>query len=179
MFATITKIQIAQRCAFALLVVGLFSSVPMLSQVEESRPRFSDYPAQPIYHGKPALPVLKKNQRMFRTMIRLGAKSPVEFAGHYTVPVWGCGAGCNQFAVVDSISGRVYDVPFVVSEFPFTWEAARGDQIPERMEFHANSRLLKINGCPNERDCGFYDYLMAENGLKLLRKELLPKEFQP
>ena len=49
----------------------------------------------------------------------------------------------------------------------------------ERMEFHPNSRLLKVNACPNEANCGLYDYVMVEGrGLKLVRKELLPEEFQ-
>ena len=48
-----------------------------------------------------------------------------------------------------------------------------------RMEFHPNSRLIKINGCINEQNCGFYDYVMVEGkGLRLVRKELLAKEFQ-
>jgi hypothetical protein len=47
------------------------------------------------------------------------------------------------------------------------------------IEFHPQSRLFKINGCPNEENCGFYDYVMTEKrGLRLVRKELLPKEFQ-
>lgn len=41
-------------------------------------------------------------------------------------------------------------------------------------------RLMKINGCPKDENCGFYDYEMVDGkGLKLIRKELLPKEFQP
>jgi hypothetical protein len=48
------------------------------------------------------------------------------------------------------------------------------------MEFHPNSRLMKIDGCPGEENCGFYDYEMVDGkGLKLLRKELLPKQYQP
>jgi hypothetical protein len=39
-------------------------------------------------------------------MIRHGAKSDVEFAGHYTVPRWGCGTECKGFVVADSISGK-------------------------------------------------------------------------
>ena len=40
----------------------------------------------------------------------------------------------------------------------------------ERMEFHPNSRLRKINACPNEKDCGLYDFVMVEGrGLKLVR----------
>ncbi|MBZ5523337.1 MAG: hypothetical protein LAP21_13965 [Acidobacteriia bacterium] len=107
-------------------------------------------------------------------MIREGAKSPVEFAGHYTVPRWGCGAGCNAFVVVDSITGTVYD-GFTVADLPLSWLEKHAE--PERMEFHPGSRLLKINGCPGEQNCGFYDYLMTEGkGLKLVRRELLPSE---
>ncbi len=149
------------------------------AQIEKPRPDFSEYPVLHVYRGKPAPPILNKDQRMFRTMIRLGAKSSVEFAGHYTVPRWGCGAGCSQLVVVDSVSGRVYDVPFSVSELPGSWEEKHSDRLPERMQFHAESRLMKFDGCLNEHECGFYDYLMVEGkGLKLLRKELLPKEFQ-
>jgi hypothetical protein len=134
---------------------------------------------QDLYHGTPAPPILDKDQRKFRTMIRRGANSPVEFAGHYTVPRWGCGTGCTEFAIVDSISGQVYSSPFAVEELPGAWEEKHIGQIPSRMEYQPNSMLMKINGCPNERDCGFYDYVMVENqGLKVLRKELLPKEFR-
>lgn len=154
-----------------LLVASVFSQAG-------TRSSFGDYPVHHIYKGKPAAPILKKHQRMFRTMIRLGAKEPVEFAGHYTVPRWGCGTGCNGFAIVDSISGRVFDAPFYVSELPMKWEEEQAQDV-DRMEFRPDSRLLRINACPNEHNCGFYDYLMVEGkGLRLLRKELLPTEYQ-
>lgn len=156
-----------------------FFALDLSSQLEKLRPKFRDYQVQHIYRGKPAKPILNQDQRLFRTMIRSGAKSAVEFAGHYTVPRWGCGTGCSQLVVVDSISGRVYDVPFSVSELPGAWVEKHSEHILERMEFRADSRLMKFDGCLNEHDCGFYDYLMIEGkGLKLLRKELLPKEFQ-
>jgi hypothetical protein len=148
------------------------------SQAEKPRPKFSDYRVKEIYRGKPAPPVLNEDQRVFRTMIRLGAKSSVTFAGHYTVPRWGCGTDCNGFAIVDSITGRVYD-GFGVAGLPFKWLERNGGEKMERMEFHPNSRLLKVNACPNEANCGLYDYVMVEGrGLKLVRKELLPEEFQ-
>lgn len=159
---------------FLLLVTAL-----LFSQTGKPRPRFEDYPVKIIYHRRPSPPVLNKEQRMFRTMIRMGAKGRVEFAGHYTVPRWGCGAGCSQLAIADSITGRVYDVPFSVSELSFKWEDQNTDPPPERMEFRANSRLMKFSGCLNERNCGFYDFVMVEGeGLRLLRQELLPNEFQ-
>ncbi len=142
------------------------------------RPKFSDYPVRNIYHGKLAPPAITKEFRFFRTMIRRGARSYVEFAGHYTVPSWGCGTECIGFVVVDSVSGKVYG-GFGVAGLPFTWVEEHGGDAIERMEFHPNSRLMKINACPNEANCGLYDYVMVDGkGLKLIRKELLPKEFQ-
>jgi hypothetical protein len=144
----------------------------------KNRPKFSDYPVEQIYKGRSANPLLSKDQRTFRTVIREGAKSDVEYAGHYTVPRFGCGASCNGFYVVDSKTGRVHD-GFGVTELPGSWlESHHAQDIP-RMEFHPNSRLLKINGCHNEKECGFYDYVMVDGvGLKLIYKELLPKQFQ-
>lgn len=150
-----------------------------LAKAESSRPQFSDFPVESIYRGKPAPPIITKDWRNFRTMIRLGAASAVNFAGRYTVPSWGCGAGCNEFVVVDSRSGVVYDGLLVV-ELPPAWEEHHEDSETVRMEFHPNSRLLKINACPNEENCGLYDYVMIDGkGLKLIHKELLPKEYQP
>ena len=152
------------------------------SQVAVTRPSFSDFPVNKIFAGTPAAPKLvTRGQRMFRTRLRAGAKAPVEFAGHYTLPRWGCGAGCNGFAIVDSVSGRVYDVPFSLVELPGTWmeRYGRSDSL-QRMDYRQDSRLMKINACPNEKNCGLYDYVMEDGkGLKLLRKELLPSEFQP
>jgi hypothetical protein len=141
------------------------------------RPRFRDYQVKNIYHGEPASPIITKEFRGFRTHIRQGAESDVEFAGRYTIPRWGCGTECNAFVIVDSIGGRVYD-GLEVAGLPFRWVEERGgDEAIPRMEFYPNSSLLKINACPNEEDCGLYDYEMIDgNGLKLLRVELLPKE---
>lgn len=145
-----------------LLLFALCVTALLLAQSEKERPKFSAYPVRHIYKGKPARPILSKEQRMFRTTIRLGAKEPVQLAGHYTVPVWGCGSGCTQFAIVDSASGRVFSASFSVSELPGKWIEERGDKFPERMESHPDSRLMKINGCLNEQACGFYDFLMVD-----------------
>ena len=158
-------------------VVPVIKSLGLLAQAAAPRPTFESFPAGQIYQGVPALPKLTEDQRTFRTMIRRGAKTQVKFAGHFTVPAWGCGTECNDFAIVDSINGKVYD-GFVITELPGAWEEKQSGDPLQRMEFHPNSRLLKINGCPNETNCGFYDYLMIDGeGLKLIRKELLPKEF--
>lgn len=140
-------------------------------------PKFSDFPASPIFHGTPAVPKLSKDQKHFRTRIRTGTKSKVEFSGHYTIPIFGCGAGCSMFYIVDSVTGKVYD-GFSVVGLPGEYEEGL-QNIPARIEFHPDSRLLKVAGCPNEENCGYYDYLMVEGkGLKLLHEQLLPPKYQ-
>jgi hypothetical protein len=162
-----------QKTICALILMGV-AAWPQPAPV--ARPAFKDFAVEHVYNGAPVPPKLSSSQRTFRTMIRRGAESPVEFAGHYTVPRWGCGTACIDFVVVDSITGKAYDC-FTVSELPMEW--AQKHEAQERMEFHPNSRLIKINGCINEKDCGFYDYVMEEaKGLKLVPKELLPKQFQ-
>lgn len=156
----------------------LLCSALVSAQSIPARPSFEGYPAKQIYKGAPAVPKLDAGQRTFRTVIRRGAKSEVQFAGHYTVPQSGCGSGCSGFFIVDSITGRVYD-GFSIADLPGQWlEKQSGDE-PLRIEFVPSSRLLKINGCPGEQNCGYYDYVMVDGkGLKLVQKYLLPKEFQ-
>ncbi len=161
-----------------LILLVLVLTVGVSGEPGKRRPDFKEFPARKVYRGRPAPPKLNKDQRMFRTVIRRGARMKVEFAGHYTVPQWGCGSACSDFAIVDSTNGTVYD-GFVVTDFPLEWFEQHTNEDFDRLEFHPDSRLLKINGCPNEHDCGFYDYVMVEGkGLKLVRKELLPEKFQ-
>jgi hypothetical protein len=159
-------------CVAAIVVPTL------VAQTVATRPTFEDFAVKQIFRGTPAPPKLDKNQRTFRTVIRTGAKSEVEFSGHYTIPRFGCGAGCSGFYIVDSIDGRVFD-GFGIADLPDAWLEKQIGTPLERIDFRQNSRLLKINGCPNEQNCGFYDYLMVDGkGLKLVYKQLLPKPYQ-
>jgi hypothetical protein len=49
---------------------------------------------------------------MFRTVLRRQAASGPNFAGHFTLARWGCGAGCVTVAVIDAVSGVVAFAPF-------------------------------------------------------------------
>jgi hypothetical protein len=165
----------------AMRVLGCFAlmmSAGLRAQTSAPPAAFEDYPVKQIYRGVPMPPKLSKNQRTYRTVIRFGAKSTVEFAGHYTFPRYGCGSGCSAFYIEDSVNGRVYD-GFNVQDLPGTWLEKQNGDPSKRLEYRQDSRLLRINGCPNEMNCGYYDYVMVDGkGLKLVRKQLLPKEFQ-
>lgn len=155
-----------------------FCPIVLAAQSAPPRPSFDRYPAEQIFRGAPVPPKLNHDQEMFRTVIRQGAKAEVQFAGHYTVPQAGCGAECSGFYIVDSITGKVYD-GFSILDLPPQWLEKQSGDPPLRIEFVPSSRLLKINGCPSESNCGYYDYVMIDGqGLKLVQKWLLPKEFQ-
>src|SRR6266436_5502287 len=150
------------------------------STSEKKDPKFTDYPVEEIYRGNPVPPnIITAKSRRYRTMIRDGASGKVQFSGHYTIAEWGCGTDCMEFAIVDSISGMVYD-EFWISGFPADWwNDHPSDQDADRLKFVPDSRLLKIKGCPNDHDCGFYDYEMVDGqGLRTVRKRLLPKRYQ-
>jgi hypothetical protein len=79
----------------------------------ELLPKFENYPVTDIFKGPPAPPKLRRpGDRLFRTRIREGAAKGPNFAGHFTVAEWGCGAGCVSIAIVDAKDGRIYDAPF-------------------------------------------------------------------
>jgi hypothetical protein len=163
--------------AAGLFLLPSFFCAFTFAQSASPRPDFKDYAVRHVFKGKPAPPVLNKDQRLVRTAIRRGAKASVEFAGHYTVPIWGCGMGCVAFSVADSITGKVYD-GYVV-ELPLTWLDDHPEANKKPLEYEPTSRLFKINGCLGEGPCGFYDYVMVEGKrLEQIRKELLPEKYQ-
>lgn len=73
-------------------------------------PNFRDYPVENIYKGKPAPVDLSSNPkaRQYRDALRYGAKLGPNFAGHYTVVMWGCGSPCQNFAIINAKTGKVY-----------------------------------------------------------------------
>jgi hypothetical protein len=48
------------------------------------------------------------------------AASGPNFAGHYTLARWGCGAGCVTVAVIDMTTGAVQFPPFSIED---AWKA--------------------------------------------------------
>ena len=111
--------------------------VALAAQSVPSRPSFDDYAVKDIYKERPAQPIINQDQRSFRTRIRDGAKSPVEFAGYYTVPSFGCGTECSAFFIVDSITGKVYD-GFGIADLPERW--LKRQQATNRCGFSSTRR---------------------------------------
>ena len=81
---------------------------------------FDRYPVKHVYAGKPAAPkLITPTEREFQTVLRKGAAKGTNFAGHYAVVEWGCGSNCISFAVIDALTGTVYEHnPPVNDEYP-------------------------------------------------------------
>ena len=112
-------------------------------------PRFESYAAD-VYAGKPAPLNLRSHRlaRAFRTRIREQLhEEGINFAGHYTIAVMGCGTGCSTTAIVDARNGHAY-FPSVLDGWsvrPGAYQFAEDEDV---RTFRVNSRLLKIIGSP-------------------------------
>ena len=107
-------------------------------------------------------------------MIRDAAAQGPNFADHYTVAVWGCGASCTSAVVVDARSGRVF-FPDAINDIAGTHVADREPNGAEptynSLRFRADSRLLVVLGAPGENDArdGVSFYVWTGSRVKQLR----------
>jgi hypothetical protein len=108
----ITALMLA-RWACHLEIVNALSQAGAVSGPGEWRrpPQFEDFPVSRKYKGVSAAVDLRSNPRAwsYRTRLRQGTRKGPNFAGHYTVVSWGCGSNCESNAIVDALTGRVYD----------------------------------------------------------------------
>ena len=147
-----------------ILIISLAQAAIAQSR---SLPRFEKYPALSKFRGKPAPTKLSSPRaRMYRTVIRNGAKEGPNFAGHYTIVVWGCGMNCMQLAIVDARTGEVYFPPNLM-QVNFLFENTE-----EPLQFQTNSRLLIVLGTMvgtgDDWRTGRYYYEWKNNRLKLV-----------
>jgi hypothetical protein len=104
---------------------------------------------------------------MFRTRLREDSRAGPNFAGRYTVIVWGCGTGCAQMGVVDARNGRAYFPPVEYMDIPDMEDA----EVRSRV-FRLDSRLLVItkNLYDGQGTYTAYYYLFYGGRFRLLRK---------
>ena len=73
-------------------------------------PRFEQFPPRDRFTGQPTPVNLRSHPmaRQYRAVLQKGAAAGPNFAGHFTIVGWGCGASCVTFAVVDARTGSVH-----------------------------------------------------------------------
>ncbi|WP_283151275.1 hypothetical protein [Silvimonas soli] len=130
-------------------------------------PGFADYSVTVIPPNKPAQVQLADAQsRRYASRLREAGHSKPNFAGHYVLASWGCGASCQMTAAIDAKTGSVIWLPFTVC----CWDI----NIQQPLEFKTNSRLLIVHGARNERGNGTYFYEFDGKRFKLLAERTKP-----
>lgn len=116
--------------------------------------RFEDFPAK-IYTGKNArLKLDSPEVRAFRTRLKAAANDKPNFAGHYVLVTWGCGAQCEHGAAIDVTNGAVTFLPATVC----CWE----DKEP--LSYRPDSNLIVVGGVLDESTEDGYHPFVMENG---------------
>jgi hypothetical protein len=105
-----------------VVLVGFLAASGLQAQAKR-QPQFEQYPAPTTFKGKPVrAKIVGRRAKLFRTVITGGASQGPNFAGYYTVVMWGCGASCQMLAIVDARTRTVYIPP----EGSCKWRAAHG-----------------------------------------------------
>lgn len=144
------------------------------SEVSSQIKASSDFPAYlvaEIYKGKPAAVDLSSHPeaKTWRTRLIDAAKKGPNFAGHYTIAIWGCGTSCAAFGIIDAITGKVY-FPTTLSHV--SWAGWWGKEYG--LKFRLDSNLLIVYGSPNEEDRkGIFYYTWENNALELIKYKLM------
>ena len=138
---------ISANCVLTTLILA--SEVAVRSAWGQVSPAaFANYPSGVRYAGPCAAPRLRPGTAAwhFRTRIREAAKEPPNFAGHYVLATWGCGAECVSYAIIDVKTGGVYFDNRTVC----CWGTAVPDDF-EPVRGQLSSRLLVCTGMLNEQ----------------------------
>jgi len=123
-------------------------------------PVFDAYPINEQYSSETARLVLtNKQDHEFQSQLRRAIKQRPNFAGHYILTSFGCGASCVMAAIIDATNGRVKWLPFTVC----CWD---GDAAP--IDFRRDSALIVIRGMRNEQGLGTFYYTYRQGRLQLI-----------
>jgi hypothetical protein len=141
-------------------------------QAEKPLPKFEDYPVKEIFAGAPHPPVLvTREQRLYRTRIREGVEKGwgvwvngetgreqnqpgPNFAGHYIVIFWGCGAACIRMAMSDAETGAVFGPPVTEGQFalaPLMFPDSAGGSAIVEYRLDSSLMILKTTPHPDRR----------------------------
>ena len=154
------KLSCRLLCYCALLLA------PASASASEAALAFKDFPSAQVDVAKPAPPKVGAGKaRRFRTALRDEAPKGPNFAGHFTFVSWGCGVACQEFAIVDAITGDVH--------FPSELRLNAYDAITDETEpfqFQLDSRLFVLAGAPNDEEAtGVFYYEWTGTDFKLLK----------
>jgi hypothetical protein len=187
-------LNLQKSCSSILLafICSIFAT-PSMAQIvddqpEESQivpiskaelPKFEDFPVVPISDNQNQVapdidlqthPQANEYQSHLRTAMRRGPN----FAGHYSLISWECGADCLRVAIIDVATGAVYfprELAYLGALKQFDIDSAVANK--ELLTYRLNSNLLIAVGYPSpdgetRKDGGIFYYAWENNRLILI-----------
>lgn len=94
-----------------VLIIAKNIDESKLEIYEKLNPKYSfDRYKTELYNGKLAKPDFNSypDEKRFTTRIIEECKNGINFAGRYTLVIWGCGSPCQSGVIVDRINGKIY-----------------------------------------------------------------------
>lgn len=174
-----------RRCRIAIAALLLWATPAVASDClihladVPAPPRFVEFPAARGRPYTPAVPVLgSARARRFRTVLRDGAAARPNFAGHFTVVAWGCGASCTTAAIVDARTGNV-SFPDALRAISAVHVADPADPLVSgynSLRFRRDSRLLIVLGAPGEDDARDGVSYLAWRGTAMRLLRFVPRD---
>lgn len=167
--------------AFTIVCLGVATptlsvlGAPHQQTARVSQPRFKNYPASPLFQGKPAtLVAYNPEAKDYKPELRDSVNKGTNFAGHYVVAdgLNRAMGGQDTAAIIDLKSGKVY-LPTQLHGYHDQRGAGYTPPRPDGgLHYRANSKLLIIIGEAGGRDgnkgIGRYYYKWENNQLKFL-----------
>ena len=137
----------------------------------EPAPRFEDFPVKEQISGPTAPLALTRKDTEFRTQLRDAAREKPNFAGHYVLTYWGCGAGCVMGAAIDARTGRVAWLPSTICCWPV--------EVEDPLAFRHDSTLVAMTGLRNEKEGDQGTHYYRIEGLRFVHvRDVAAKEAQ-
>ena len=133
-----------------VLLVAIISVIAIAEAAVAQRtaPAFGDYPVSDVYTGPNAqVRLATEADRTFRTRLRDASREKPNYAGHYVIATWGCGAECIHGAAIDVRTGEVIWWPATICCSSHDMAANF-----EAVSFRLNSRLIVLTGLRNEKE---------------------------
>jgi hypothetical protein len=157
------------------MLCGLLAmpTTAMAQRVPNTRPRFESYPVQSPATGRNRL-ILGRADIEYRTQLRIAARQPPNFAGHYVVALWGCGMECAMGAAIDVRSGHVTWLPGTVCCWLSGPDATAPDAEPVR--YRRDSRLLILTGLRNEHEGDWGEHYYTIDGKRVVKLLDVPRQ---
>lgn len=142
-----------------------------LAHASDAIPSFKDYaPDQPTsptggrHNQSPN--IISKQDKEFATKIRQASQQKANFANHFVLSLFGCGASCIMGFALDKHTGDVIWLPFTIC----CWADNSPDFMP--IAFHKNSRLVIATGSRNEQVDGVFYYELKAGQFALVHENL-------